>query len=677
MRTIKYYKNLIVYLIPVILVVGVVAGAGIWLLNVEVPVEYDEPYKISMSQNEIGPDYEWETLQFRESSTTNTAYFNDTGSGLLYHQYVKIENPTGGANVNIIAEIKEPAGFNDQMGFTVLNGIVEPGEAGEAEVEQWGNINTGDIPVAAGETKKITVIYTLGNDVPASNSYSVNWDFSEGESITVSSGESIQSAIDSATGTAIFVESGTYEEQITIDKEIALVGIGNTKPVIKMPSNPDEAVQIDGSDKNWAPVILAQGNTGDSMEITIDNFEINGANFEPNKRAAGVLLQNISGTIKNLKIHNFNLNRETFGIQAYADCDLTIKNNQISEVGRGGIGVNGDGSYACISSNEVDAPVDTSWAVNCIQIGFGASGNVLNNIVKNTYWEGGDWGASGILLYDAKNVELVKENNIKNNELGFASYNTAVGEVKDNTFDGNEYHVVDYSEDLDLDTILEENNFVKNALVIGDTIRDADVSDGESIQNAIDSASEGDTIVVGPGTYEETLKINKKGLTLLGPNAGIDGASSERSDEAVIRGGTVEIQANDVTIDGFKVHKATKGTNDRAIGPQDSSGATIKNNIIANSYRGIQGDWHGRPSDLTIIGNYFAPSIDYGIAGTEDMTGLRIEDNTFDGQTEGIGLGTGVQLVDQDGNEITEDYVTYLKNVNTFTGCTNDVVDYR
>jgi len=676
MRTIKYYKNLIVYLIPVILVVGVVAGAGIWLLNVEVPVEYDEPYKISMSQNEIGPDYEWETLQFRESSTTNTAYFNDTGSGLLYHQYVKIENPTGGANVNVIAEIKEPAGFNDQMGFTVLNGIVEPGEASE-EVEQWGNINTGDIPVAAGETKKITVIYTLGNDVPASNSYSVNWDFSEGESITVSSGESIQSAIDSASGTAIFVGPGTYEEQITIDKEIALVGIGSTKPVIKMPSDADDSIQIHGSDSKWAPVILARGNTGDSLDITIDNFEIDGANFEPSGRAAGVLLQNVSGRIKNLNINNFYLGTETFGIQGYADCDLTIENNHIIEVGRGGISVNGDGSYACINGNEINAPDDTSWAINCIQIGFGASGNILDNIVTNTYWEGGYWGASGILLYDAKNVELVKGNNIKNNELGFASYNTAVGEVKDNTFDGNEYHVVDYSEDLDLKAILEENNFVKNALVIGDTIRDADVSDGESIQSAIDSASEGDTIVVGPGTYEETVIINKKGLTLLGPNAGIDGASNDRGDEAVIKGGTVEIQANDVTIDGFTVHKATKVTNDRAIGPQDSSFATIKNNIIANSYRGIQGDWYGRPTNLTIIGNYFAPSIDYGIAGTEDMTGLRVEDNTFDGQTEGIGLGTGVLLVDQDGNEITENYVTYLENVNTFTGCTNDVVDYR
>ncbi|PZS29412.1 MAG: hypothetical protein DLM58_15455 [Pseudonocardiales bacterium] len=42
------------------------------------------------------------------------------------------------------------------------------------------------------------------------------------------------------------------------------------------------------------------------------------------------------------------------------------------------------------------------------------------------------------------------------------------------------------------------------------------VSHGQSIQAAIDSASPGDTIVVAPGTYRENIQINKNDITLQG-----------------------------------------------------------------------------------------------------------------------------------------------------------------
>ncbi len=45
------------------------------------------------------------------------------------------------------------------------------------------------------------------------------------------------------------------------------------------------------------------------------------------------------------------------------------------------------------------------------------------------------------------------------------------------------------------------------------------VKPGESIQEAIDAAQPGDTIVVRPGTYAESLEIRKEGLKLLGSGA--------------------------------------------------------------------------------------------------------------------------------------------------------------
>jgi parallel beta-helix repeat protein len=50
-----------------------------------------------------------------------------------------------------------------------------------------------------------------------------------------------------------------------------------------------------------------------------------------------------------------------------------------------------------------------------------------------------------------------------------------------------------------------------------------DVSPGQSIQAAIDSAHAGDTIVVHPGTYRENVRIDKDWITLRGSGASADG----------------------------------------------------------------------------------------------------------------------------------------------------------
>ncbi|GAB5388094.1 MAG: hypothetical protein Alpg2KO_10620 [Alphaproteobacteria bacterium] len=59
------------------------------------------------------------------------------------------------------------------------------------------------------------------------------------------------------------------------------------------------------------------------------------------------------------------------------------------------------------------------------------------------------------------------------------------------------------------------------------------VSVGQSIQAAIDSATDGDTIVIAAGTFDEAINVNKS-LVIRGANAGIDGVDGGRGAETIL-----------------------------------------------------------------------------------------------------------------------------------------------
>lgn len=162
----------------------------------------------------------------------------------------------------------------------------------------------------------------------------------------------------------------------------------------------------------------------------------------------------------------------------------------------------------------------------------------------------------------------------------------------------------------------------------------------ETIQEAIKEAKPGETITVQPGRYHGNIDINKDKITIIsadGPEkTAIIGTGGEDP--------VVKFSSNGSTLEGFIIDN-NKG--ERAIAPQASSGTNIKNNIIINSVRGIQGDFNGRPKDLTITDNIFDSTVSYGIAGTEEVTNLLVTGNAFKTLVEGIGLGAGVTLKEE------------------------------
>jgi len=171
-------KKTAVYAVAVILTASVVLGAGLWLSNVEVPVQYDEPYSIRMSDEER--DEEWQTISFKDTTTRpEDADFSISEPEYKYYTYVEIDNPRDDP-VTIGVTISEPDGWDEDMSFEVYDGRLNVGEEGDPEEEGEGSVSY-DIEDVGEETEWITVIYELGEDAPDDDgSYEVEWEFREG-----------------------------------------------------------------------------------------------------------------------------------------------------------------------------------------------------------------------------------------------------------------------------------------------------------------------------------------------------------------------------------------------------------------------------------------------------------------------------------------------------------------
>jgi hypothetical protein len=102
-------------------------------------------------------------------------------------------------------------------------------------------------------------------------------------------------------------------------------------------------------------------------------------------------------------------------------------------------------------------------------------------------------------------------------------------------------------------------------------------SSATPIQSAIDNASDGSTIYVYTGTYNESLNISTN-LTLTGENRDttvIDGMGSN----------CINVTAEDVEIKGFTIHNGSAGIYVEA---EDASVTVVNNNITVNNYGGVQ-----------------------------------------------------------------------------------------
>jgi len=116
---------------------------------------------------------------------------------------------------------------------------------------------------------------------------------------------------------------------------------------------------------------------------------------------------------------------------------------------------------------------------------------------------------------------------------------------------------------------------------VDDDLVDYPGADFTRIQEAVNAASSGDTIIVYPGTYIENINVNKDPLTIQSESgAEVTTVQAANPDDHVF-----EITANYVNVRGFIVSGATEGA---GINLDHADYCNISDNSVLNNFWGIQ-----------------------------------------------------------------------------------------
>lgn len=242
----------------------------------------------------------------------------------------------------------------------------------------------------------LVVLMTLGFSAPVSANTTLIVDDDSVECLTAVYA-TIQSAVDAAQpGDTILVCAGTYEEQVTINKDLTLVGNGN--PTIMSP------VILATSFGDKKAVVTVEGANVSISGITVDGAGRGNANY----KFIGIAYHNAGGSVEGTTIVNVMdtpFSGAQHGVALYAynqdgtPRSLTITGNTINTYQKNGMALIGPNLTVDVQNNTVTGAGPTNvTAQNGIQV-QDASGQVRDNNVSGNYYTGPTWTASGYLVF--------------------------------------------------------------------------------------------------------------------------------------------------------------------------------------------------------------------------------------------------------------------------------------
>ncbi len=398
--------------------------------------------------------------------------------------------------------------------------------------------------------------------------------------------DTIQGAIDDAGAEdTIVVGEGEYDEELTVDVEGLTIEGPNTGIPGFEEERDDEAV-VEGA-----------------ADVDADSVTINGLNFEMGDtylaiNGSGIDIRNnkitdtggskmalkVRGGTEDLTIEgNWFYETAVNAITLYAVDDLKVLNNEFTNIGNTPIHQSSDTDYIKdfkIEGNEIDNT--GSHGINLAAISL-ENGSVIGNVMKNigNYKEYRDTDERGSIQLRGGDFDdvTITDNKVSDSQVGLKFHSTGEDQsreevtIETNIFDRNEIQVLDDTGEVDLWDIYENNDFDRAVLVKGSEVKVPIIF--SNIQEAINEADSGNTVLVGPGTYDGALsgedsEISVEGLTLksiAGPEeTTIDAQGIDRA---------IDIRADNVRVEGFTV----QGFGEMAFSAE-SDGFEIVNNIV-------------------------------------------------------------------------------------------------
>jgi parallel beta-helix repeat protein len=256
----------------------------------------------------------------------------------------------------------------------------------------------------------------------------------------------IQQAVNaSPAGTVIKICPGNYPEQVAIiAKSLTLEGIESETEdaiVILPPAGGLVAntTDVDSGDPVAAQLVVRNTGSVSISNLTVDGTG-NGLSCGPDVR--GILFQSSSGTVKHVAVRNQVPNGipngcqvgESIWVETAADHSsiVTIEHSSVHNYNKNGITGNDASTNLTLTGNYVQGAgvVPGSAAQNGIQVGFGATGTIKDNIViDNIYGDPTVAASADVLLYDAaENSSItISRNIVGNSQLPIALYTDTVG----------------------------------------------------------------------------------------------------------------------------------------------------------------------------------------------------------------------------------------------------------